>query len=237
MGATLSHMPNPGAPAANAGPTEIASVAGHALNNVLAYLFAASSYLDDGEIDAARARAAVDDACRGARALSSALSVLAMSPENLAGVPAFGQVIDGTGLARALGTVREIAGTRDEEASVSLMPHASTLDADTLEALMICAAFALRRSGGAAATLQGEIDVRPGPDDRLSRLSIRFAARLASGLPAPRRTGHGPCELALSHAAGLLPRLGAAIEQDADGSITLVVDLRPMAAVGGRDGR
>lgn len=237
MGANLSHMSKPGSPAVNAGPTDIASVAGHALNNVLSYLFAASSYLDDGGVDPARARAAVEDACRGARALSSALSVLAMSPENLAGVPAFGQVVDGTGIARALGAVREIAGTRDDDGAPSLPPHASTLDTDTLEALMICAAFALRRSGGAASVLRGQVEVLPGPDDRGPRLSIRFAAWLASGLPAPRRTGHGPCELALAHAAGLLPRLDAAIEQGADGSITLVMDLRLMVAGGGGGGR
>ena len=77
------------APAPDLSPTEIASAAGHALNNVLAYLYAASSYLDDGDVDAARARTAIEDACHGARSLSAALSLLGMTRDNVADVPAF----------------------------------------------------------------------------------------------------------------------------------------------------
>jgi hypothetical protein len=212
--------------AADPKPTEIASAASHALNNNLAYLYAALSYLDDGEVDAARARAAHEDACRGARALSAALSLLGMTRANVADVPAFGHVIDAATLDRALEATGEMlsvdAGARD----LARGAHATTLDGDTIGAILLCGATALRRSAGVSSVLRLGLAMVPAADPGACRLAIRLRATLPSGASAPYRTSHGPCELALSHVAPILPALDAALVQGDDGAIELVIDLR-----------
>ena len=77
-------------------PEEVASAVGHALNNVLPFLYAASSFLDgeDDPPDIERARRAIDDACRSARILGAALSTLGLAGADAAGLPPFGQRID-----------------------------------------------------------------------------------------------------------------------------------------------
>ena len=221
-------MQTAGIPAAEASPSEIASAAGHALNNVLAYLYAASSYLDDGEVDAARARGAVEDACRGARALSAALSLLGMTRANVADVPAFGQTIDAATLGQALdATGEDFAADRGALDRLHGV-HAATLDRDTIGALLLCATAALRRSGGVACVLRLAITTAATPeaDRAASRLELKLRATLPSGAEAPRRSSHGPCELALAHVAAILPDLDAALAQGDDGAIVLAIDLR-----------
>jgi hypothetical protein len=213
----------------------LASVVGHALNNVLAYLYAASSYLEDDDVDAARARSAVEDACRGARALAAALTVLGMTRENLAAVPAHGQVVDDFGLEKTLRATAEVAGAELAGAAELRAPHAATLDPDTIEALALCAATVLRRSAGPSASLRQRMALGHDPATGAPRLSIRFEAWLPSGAPAPRRAGHGPCEAALAHAAALLPPLDAALDADDGGAVVLSVGLRVATARGARD--
>ena len=230
-------MESSGVPPGGAGASGLASGAGHALNNVLAYLYAAASYLEDGEVDAPRARAAVEDACRGARALSAALTLHAITAEGLATVPAFGQLLDDAGLAGALRGAVEVAGaSAADDAALLVEPHAATLDADTLAALALCAATALRRSAGVAAVLGQRATLLRDPGSGVRRLTIRWQATLPAGRPAPRRPAHGPCEAALAHAAALLPRLDAALRQAEDGTIDLRVDLREASPADGRWG-
>ena len=230
----LTSMQPVGILAADANPSEIASAAGHALNNVLAYLYAASSYLDDGEVDAARARRAVEDACRGARALSAALSLLGMTRANVAGVPAFGQTIDAVTLGQALDATGEDFAADRGALDLFHGVYAATLDRDTIGALLLCATAALRRSGGVSCVLRLAMTttLAPDADQAVRRLELRLRATLPSGAEAPRRSSHGPCELALAQVAAILPDLDAALVQDDDGAIMLAIDLR-----GPADGR
>jgi hypothetical protein len=219
----------PGAPAADASASEIASAAGHALNNVLAYLYAASSYLDDGEVDAARARSAVEDACRGARALSAALSLLGMTRANVADIPVFSHIVDAPSLGRALdATGEDFAADRGPLDRLKGV-YAATLDGDTIGALLLCAAAALRRSGGVSCVLRLAVATifAPNSVEGALRLELGLRATLPSGAAAPRRSSHCPCELALAHVATILPALDAALVQGDDGAIVLAVDLRP----------
>lgn len=224
------------APAPDLSPTGIASAAGHALNNVLAYLYAASSYLDDGDVDAARARTAIEDACHGARSLSAALSLLGMTRDNVADVPAFGHVIDATTLDRALEAIGETLAVAGGAPDFDRGAYATTLDGDTIGAILLCGATALRRSAGVSSVLRLGLAMVPAADPGACRLAIRLRATLPSGASAPYRTSHGPCELALSHVAPILPALDAALVQGADGAIELVFDLRAPADAPGTSG-
>ena len=217
------------APAPDFSPTEIASAAGHALNNVLAYLYAASSYLDDSDVDVARARTAIEDACHGARSLSAALSLLGMTRDNVADVPAFGHVIDATILDRALEAIGETLAVAGGAPDFERGAYATTLDGDTIGAVLLCGATALRRSAGVSCVLRLGLTTVPAAEPGASRLAIRLWATLPSGEAPPRRTSHGPCELALSHVAPILPTLDAALVQDGDGAIELAIDLRIQA--------
>ncbi|MEK9775358.1 MAG: hypothetical protein VW339_04330, partial [Quisquiliibacterium sp.] len=69
------------------GRQELASSAAHALNNLLAVLFAASSYLEDENPSARaleRARSAVAGACASGEALGAGLALLAVGGNGLA---------------------------------------------------------------------------------------------------------------------------------------------------------
>jgi hypothetical protein len=123
-----------------------------------------------------------------------------------------------------------------DDAALLVEPHAATLDADTLAALALCAATALRRSAGVAAVLGQRATLLRDPGSGIRRLTIRWQATLPAGRPAPRRPAHGPCEAALAHAAALLPRLDAALRQAEDGTIDLRVDLREASPADGRWG-
>jgi stage V sporulation protein SpoVS len=211
---------------AAADAAEVAAVAGHALNNVLAHLFAASGYLEPPGADATRARAAVDDACRGGQALAAALTLLGMTAANLADVPHHAQHLDATALARALDSVAEVSGAEAHGVDSAGDGWATTLDADSIAAILICAAITLRRAWGPALPLRCGVVTSTAAD---GRLLLRVEAA-ADGSPVPpRRAGHGPCELALSHVAPLLPRLAAALEDRGPAGIDLALHPRSAA--------
>jgi hypothetical protein len=143
-------------------------------------------------------------------------------------VPAFGQLLADAGLAGALRGAVEVAGaSAADDAALLVEPHAATLDADTLAALALCAATALRRSAGVAAVLGQRATLLRDPGSGVRRLTIRWQATLPAGRPAPRRPAHGPCEAAL---------LDAALRQAEDGTIDLRVDLREASPADGRWG-
>jgi stage V sporulation protein SpoVS len=211
---------------AAADAAEVAAVAGHALNNVLAHLFAASGYLEPPGADAARARAAVEDACRGGQALAAALTLLGMTAENLADVPPHAQYLDAAALARALDSVAEVSGAEARGVDPACGGWATTLDADSIAAILICAAITLRRAWGPALPLRCGV-VTPTAAD--GRLLLRIEPAVDGPPIPPRRAGHGPCERALSHVAPLLPGLDAALEDRGPAGMDLA--LRPRDAV------
>lgn len=205
---------------------DVAAVAGHALNNVLAHLFAAAGHLEEPGADAVRARGAVDEACRGGQALAASLTLLGMTAANLADVPPLGQRLDATALARVLATAAEVSGLQVQEARPMRGAWMATLDPDTIATVLICAAVTLRRAWGQSRSLRCTL-VGPGPDQTAdARLVLRLEAADDGG-PAPvRRAGHGPCELALAHVAPLLPGLDAGLEDRGPAGIDLVLHLR-----------
>lgn len=213
-------------------PEDVASAAGHALNNVLPFLYAASSYLDgeDGPPDVARARRAMDDACRNARILGAALSTLGLAREDAAGLPPFGQSLDADGLATIMGGAEEAAGARIASPPADALPLATTLDADSISALVVCAAVAVRRACGPAAILRCAASLAAG-EGALRALAIEVGAEPRPAASA-RRGAPGPCELALAHAARVLAALGARIDLPEPGRVLVSIAARPPADAG-----
>lgn len=211
---------------AAAGAAEVAAIAGHALNNVLAHLFAAAGYLEESGADAMRARGAVDEACRGGQALAASLTLLGMTAANLGDVPAHGQRMDAAALTRVLATAAEVSGVQAQDGQPMRGAWMATLDPDTIAALVVCAAVTLRRSLGPSRSLCCMVMGPAAGAGADARLVLRLEPAAAGEAAAVRRTGHGPCELALAHVAPLLAGLGAALEDRGPAGIDLVIHLR-----------
>ena len=94
--------------------SELAAAAAHALNNVIAVLYAASSYLESpaNPRSLERATRALGDACGSALRLSAALSLLALPPAGRLHVPAGGQEIRPEDLTRVLETLEAATNAR-----------------------------------------------------------------------------------------------------------------------------
>lgn len=206
-------------PSAALPPEEVASAIGHALNNVLPFLYAASSFLDgeDDPPDIQRARRALDDACRNARILGAALSTLGLSSADAAGLPPFGQRIDAQALAGILAGAEAATGARAVAPPAGGLDLRTTLDLDSISALVVCAATAVRRACGPAAALSCTA-ATAGP----GALAIEVTAEPRPAASA-RRGAPGPCELALAHAARVLGALGARVEVVEPGRVRLSI--------------
>jgi hypothetical protein len=206
-------------------PEEVASAIGHALNNVLPFLYAASSFLDgeDEPPDMERARRALDDACRNARILSAALSTLGLASADAAGLPPFGQCIDAEALAGILAGAEAATGARVVAPPAGALDLRTTLDLDSISALVVCAATAVRRACGPAAALScTAATAEPGA------LAIEVTAEPRPAASA-RRGAPGPCELALAHAARVLGALGARVEVVEPGRVRMSIAARAAA--------
>ena len=198
-------------------PEEVASAVAHALNNVLPFLYAASSFLDgeDEPPDIQRARRALDDACRNARILGAALSTLGLASADAAGLPPFGQRIDAEALAGILAGAKAATGARVVAPPAGALDLRTTLDLDSISALVVCAATAVRRACGPAAALScTAATAEPGA------LAFEVTAEPRPAASA-RRGAPGPCELALAHAARVLGALGARVEVVEPGRVRL----------------
>ena len=203
-------------------PEEVASAVGHALNNVLPFLYAASSFLDgeDDPPDIERARRAIDDACRNARILGAALSTLGLAGADAAGLPPFGQRIDAEALAGILLGAEAATGARIVAPPAGAPALRTTLDIDSISALVVCAATAVRRACGPAATLTCAASTA-----EAGALAIEVTAEPRPAASARRGTP-GPCELALAHAARVLGALDARVEAVEPGRVRLAIAAR-----------
>lgn len=206
-------------------PEELASAIGHALNNVLPFLYAASSFLDgeDDPPDIGRARRAIDDACRNARILGAALSTLGLAGADAAGLPPFGQRIDAEALAGILVGAAAATGARIAPPPARAPALRTTLDLDSISAIVVCAATAVRRACGPAAELSCAASAAGA-----GAFAIEVTAEPRPAASA-RRGAPGPCELALAHAARMPGALGMRVEAIEPGRVRLSFDAREEA--------
>lgn len=215
-------MSEPVSQASQAPPTltEVAASAAHALNNTVGVLFAASSYLEmPGPSGMERATRAVADATAGARALSAALTVLAIGPHDIEAArrqPAnrFGD----DELARLREAMSEVGAVRWAKGEAPQPATMLQLDAHTLQSVLVCAAWCLRRSAAQPAVVEGWLEVA-GPTGK-GELSVR----LESVQVAPAAAGgrlHHPSEWALGHAGSVLAPLGLTLDVSQPGRVEL----------------
>ena len=199
---------------------ELAAAAAHALNNVIAVLYAASSHLESAANPRSleRAARALGDACGSALCLSAALSLLALPPAGRLHVPAEGQEIHPEDLARVLETLEAATNAKSLLHDAGAEPVKATLDRDTLQSLLLCTASVLRRAAGRDAPLRCDVRRTAG------RLEFELCcdASVAAGSP---RSSRDPCELALAHAMAHLPVLATQMDRSRPGRILLCVDL------------
>jgi hypothetical protein len=205
---------------------ELAAAAAHALNNVIAVLYAASSHLESATNPRSleRAKRVLGDACGSALCLSAALSLLALPPAGMLRVPAGGQEIHPDDIARVLETLEAATNAKSLLHDAGAEPVKATLDRDTLQSLLLCAAAVLRRAAGRDAPLRCDVRRTAGNSGTTGRLEFVLCCDgpVAAGSP---RSSRDPCELALAHATAHLPVLATQMERSLPGSIRLCVEL------------
>jgi len=210
--------------------SEVAAATAHSLNNLIATLYGASSYLEALPESAAveRARAAVDGACASAQALSAALYLLSLTVrdgQQLVSNHAFAIILDDEEQERLFDVLHEVAGVVRVSPDPDVRQATLQIDFDTLNALLICAAFNLRRDSGPQADLQCALTVAPAQPDAHVSFELRAPALSAPAGQAGGRSSH-PCALALNYAAAMLPVACVSVQMDQDGAVRLHLPMR-----------
>ena len=205
---------------------ELAASAAHALNNIIAVLYAASSHLESvgNPRSLERGTRALTDACGSALCLSAALSLLALPPGRLLSVPAGGQEIHRDDIARICENLEIAASVTSSLYDVNDKPVKTTLDRDTLQSLLLCAAAVLRRAAGRDAQLHCNIRLPHGGTGSSAILEFELCCDglMVGGSPRHSRT---PCELALAYAVTNLPLIDTQLELSSSGSMRFGVNL------------
>jgi hypothetical protein len=201
---------------------QFAAASAHALNNVLAVLYAASSHLESpGDARSVeRARRALDDACADALALSAALSLLALGPQDVLGIPAGTQVLDAQDIERVLDTLETALRATVSKTGLPEGALSASLDRDTLQAVLVCAAAALRRSVRRDAPLHCDASFIGGHEGGSAALVFALRSE-APAHAAPAGSSRHPCALAIEHIAPLLPSLGAQLDLSTPGAASI----------------
>lgn len=204
---------------------ELAASAAHALNNIIAVLYAASSHLESvgNPRSLERGTRALTDACGSALCLSAALSLLALPPGRLLSVPAGGQEIHRDDIARICENLEIAASVTSSLYDVNDKPVKTTLDRDTLQSLLLCAAAVLRRAAGRDAQLHCDIRLLHGGTGSSARIEFELYCdgSMVGGSPQDSRA---PCELALAYAVTHLPLLDTQMELSLPGSVRFGVN-------------
>jgi len=209
-------------PAADA--RELAAAAAHSLNNVIAVLYAAASHLESAPNPRSleRATRALGDASGSALCLSAALSLLALPSAASLHVPAGAQQLhpeDMDRLAEALQTATHASSACQDLPKTAM--H-TTLDRDTLQSLLLCAAALLRRAAGRDAVLHCAARLTHAPAPEQLEFELRCDAATSAG---STRSSRDPCELALIHVLPVLPVLGVQLDRSRPGRVLLRVDI------------
>jgi len=218
---------------ANVSMTDAAAAAAHALNNLLATLYGAASYLETTDSTAVvRASAAIGKACATGRALSAALYLLSLTDgvaDTFAASTRADIVLDETERERIVDALREVASVEFVDPAIT-SPSTVRLGLDILEALLICAAFSMRREAGPKAVIWCSMRIEEGQAPDASTLTFVLDAPELAGRPiaalAPARRSH-PCAIAVAHAAPRIPAECATWDQDSMGTMRLRLRLGP----------
>jgi len=210
---------------------ELAAAAAHSLNNVIAVLYAASSHLESASNPRSleRATRAIGDACGSALCLSAALSLLALPPAGRLHVPIGGQEIHPEDLARVLETLEAATNAKSSGQDAVGAPVKATLDRDTLQSLLLCAASVLRRAAGRDAPLRCDVRRTADSNGTTGRLEFDLCCDGPVAAAGSPRSSRDPCDLALTHAMAHLPVLATQMERSRPGSIRLTVELADSA--------
>jgi hypothetical protein len=206
--------------------SELAASAAHALNNVIAVLFAASSHLEStaNPRSLERAARALSDACGSALCLSAALSLLALPPAGRLHVPAGGREIHPEDLARVLENLEAATNAKSFGQDAVAEPVKATVDHDTLQSLLLCAGAVLRRAVGREAPLRCDVRLTASSSGTPGQLEFELCCD-ASVATDSSRSSRDPCELALAHAMAHLPVLATHMERSQPGTIRFCVEL------------
>lgn len=209
---------------------ELAASAAHALNNIIAVLYAASSHLESGGNPRSleRGTRALADACGSALCLSAALALLALPPGGMLSVPAGGQEIHPDDIARIIETLEIATSASSSLHDVNDKPVKTTIDRDTLQSLLLCAASVLRRAAGRDAQLHCDVRLLNGSSGTTARLEFELSCE-GSAVAGSPRASRDPCELALAYAVTHLPALDAQMERCGPGNIRVLVDFTDCA--------
>lgn len=207
-------------------PQDMAAAGAHALNNIIAVLYAASSHLESAANPRSLERAvrSVHDASASALCLSAALSLLALPAAGMLRVPPGAQDIHPDDVARVLETLEAATNAKASLHGVGAEAVKATIDRDTLQSLLLCAAAVLRRAAGHAAPLRCDVRRATGSSATADRLEFELSCDVPAPTGSPR-SSRDPCELALAHAAAHLPVLATRIERSRPGIIRLSVEL------------
>jgi len=218
---------------ANVSNSDAAAAAAHALNNMLATLYGAASYLETTDSTAVvRASAAIGSACATGRALSAAFYLLSLTDADTGALTSSTRVevsLDQTGRARIVDALREVASVQFVDPAIT-SPTTLRLDLDILEALLICAASSMRQNAGSKAVIWCSMRIEEGQAPDATTLSFVLDAPDLAGRPvsAPTsaRLAH-PCAIAVAYATARIPVECAAWDQDSVGTIRLRLPLGP----------
>jgi hypothetical protein len=204
----------------------------HALNNVASSIFAGLSYLEDAGdgVAVGRARRSLERASASCRALSAAAYLLSLTEDDVrcaVDQPSMGCVLDARAFASIVEFLEEVAGVRTQSIWPRGLRVTLAVDADTLQSLLMCAAFRMRKESAIDAKLVLEIAELPSAGAAEASLSLRIAVLDApDGSQVSIGSSH-PCATALGHASAVLPRALASTERSigADWQIRLPVSL------------
>ena len=206
----------------------LAGSAAHALNNVLAVLFAATSYLEDDEPSPkaiGRARNAVNSACATGEALSAGLALLALGSQ---GLTALAKTYSGANACRYdAGDLAELANALQSTVGIdanalSTLPHGllTWLDRDSLRALLVSAGVMMRRRFGK--NLQIDFSALAGVDPITPELTFEFRPVLEPGAQIPiLRPGDHPCAIAMQQIAVPMRAMGNKLDFGESGEIRI----------------
>ncbi len=202
---------------------EVSAGAVHALNNVLAVLFAASSYLDEagdeGTMD--RARQAVENACKAGQAVSAGLAILGVDAEALkaaADISLDSPPLERDEVERILEVLGEVGGVHLREGNGPIPITVIPLDREILQSLLICAAIALRREFGREIGIVCDAGLSDG------RLVFKLHAEGVSATQSGfKNAARHPCSIAIEFAGAIFPQIGCEVVRTSPGSISIVL--------------
>ena len=204
---------------------ELAASVAHSLNNVIAVLYAASSNLESAGNTRSleRGSRAVADACGSALCLSAALSLFALPPVGMLSIPSDGQVLHPDDIARISETLETATRIKPLLHDLNDKPVKTTLDRDTLQSFLLCAAAVLRRAAGRDAQLHCDVRRSNDSSGTAGRLEFELYCEGSVALDS-KRASRDPCELALAYAVTHLPVMDARMERSRPENIRFSVD-------------